>query len=1388
MSTKDISRFLDQPQKHYAGVRLQQGRTLLDSDFNEGARLLEGDRRRSLLEILGPSASPDGGFGIGIFGESSAEPLKKGDSVGVQAVVLNGQPVNVHQVRIAPGSIYLGGMRFDLGDMEDIAAQRGFLQMTADDLPGVVALPDPYHRLTDVQYPPFRYLYYLNGWEQAVTSAEDEEFLERGLGGPDTSVRIRRMRRVQVHEITDPTINTCSRAFQDLVSKKLEAGFNAELDPATGELRSRAKLRLEFQQPDTGEDCPPCNPDPGALYVGNENQALRIMLTDPDHFVWAIDNGAPLYRVAVTGLSGSDEVKVRMLTPPADQEHQPRRNRVVEIIPFGALMEGGEGLRTNDPHFQKVADEVGAFVRVAGDYDPSERTFTLEPSASLEEVRALVTSWDEGHPGVQSGQLNFPDPTGSDTRYFYMRVWHQADTPDDILVRRDPPDALPVLGDTGIMVHLNGLGLEGDTWLATLRVDTRGRIVPFDLLSADPFKEGVAPHGPRHFYAPLGLLHGDDFTVVSFTDCRPPVRRITDRGCVTRTVGDGVRSRGDFRSIQAAIDSLPPQGGFIEVRPGLYREEIQIVGRGRIVIRGCGEATVLQTPSGATGAALVRMAFTGHHDAVFEVTLANLALHAAEQRAIQSEGTSFDLAFEGLSLVAGALVGGTFVAGNGSSNVPLIDIADCIGLKLQSIDARPGRRPTLLLEGCTDIEVRSLRASGAGSASAAPAAPMVRISHSATGLLADLRLRTYGQVGVSVFESSDITMRRLNVVTSALNLPGGAQAQALSAVDIDSSVQTTDRILLEESTLIMSADPSEHAVVVLVGSDVVLETNRIETMQRESGDDDDDEFVASAWGGVQVRGGSRRVRIRENHIEGGLGHGITLGSVQWRNTAQVLHREGAGKVQLTGGSQSVVTGDLRGGYSDGSGSFVAVNEGAIEELVISENTIEQMGTCGIAALTVLGLPELGTEDPDLIDVMGLVIERNTIRENLRQIGAESPRSDVLPFTPGRGSTPTAIDLVPFAGISLAVVTESADIRGNVIASNGTSPSLPTNGIFILAGDGIAISENRIFDNGGRANASQHPLPGVRAGIAVMLAGSGVEASTGDIHELLSGSGSDLPTADAALRIFQNTVRHPEGRALHAVAIGPLSVHDNFLSSQGNHGADTVSERALVGDVVLLEDLGAPWEAASFPNSPFTSPPPGAEDYLRGNTTPEFWFLSQGGSLAFQNNQVTFDWEVEELPATGPLSYFPIALLSLDHVAMNGNQCALRLRGSLSLPQFGAPSPLPGNDFIVHTPLFSHVLAAGGTVQVADNRFAEEVSATTFSAATYARMLNVTAYNQATHAIIAHKPLEPTNSEFVFDEGNLIIFAERDLSPPSTLTGFLGTFFDMMRRMFGGNPA
>src|SRR5439155_21076384 len=54
-----------------------------------------------------------------------------------------------------------------------------------------------------------------------------------------------------------------------------------------------------------------------------------------------------------------------------------------------------------------------------------------------------------------------------------------------------------------------------------------------------------------------------------------------------------------------------------------------------------------------------------------------------------------------------------------------------------------------------------------------------------------------------------------------------------------------------------------------------------------------------AWGGIHLLGGCEQVRILENRIEGGAGHGITLGGLLAGETRALESEEGRGPVHVT---------------------------------------------------------------------------------------------------------------------------------------------------------------------------------------------------------------------------------------------------------------------------------------------------------------------------------------------------------------------------------------------------------------------------------------------------------------------------------------------------------
>ena len=566
MSTHDLSRYLLQPAKHYASVRMQQGRVVLDSDWNEGENIDDEETRRSLVEIVGPSGSPNEGFLVEVPSAASLTPFEEGASA-----------IDTYDFGYRPGSIYLGGLRFEAEEGEHFLKAQDWLRIDSDD-----AFLPPYPSVAELQALPGRErhdLVYLEGWEQAVSSVEDAELRERALGGPDTSTRLRRMRRVAVQSRVP---GSCSEAFDALIERLRaprdpDSGAAHDFDRASFELRSKCRLSVGLDPEALVAD--PCKPAAVRGYVGADNQSIRIELTAPGRFLWGLDNASPLYRVQLEQVEGEYR-KVRFLTPPLDQAAQPLMGQAVEILPWGALLPNGE----------KVAEVQGHLSTVSSSYDPEERCILLG--------RALPQAWVDwlaAHSEWQSER----DPE-EERQYFYLRLWTGGSGVED----EDPslpftPGATLALGQSGLTLRFSDYGLPGDHWVIAARPHTPDLVVPWELL------EAAAPFGYRRFYAPLALitwfLEGEEVRA-RVHDCRRPFQPLTQlRGCCTLRVGDGETSFGDTTSIQEAIDRLPASGGKICLLPGIYRERVRIENRRNITLEGCGKRSVLRNPEGELG-------------------------------------------------------------------------------------------------------------------------------------------------------------------------------------------------------------------------------------------------------------------------------------------------------------------------------------------------------------------------------------------------------------------------------------------------------------------------------------------------------------------------------------------------------------------------------------------------------------------------------------------------------------------------------------------------------------------------------------------------------------------------------------------------------------------
>jgi hypothetical protein len=236
----DFSRSTYRPSNHYSSVRLQQGRVLLDAEWNEQADLTEHVDRTTTTDVVGRTGAP-----------------KPTDPAVQNFLVTLGS--NGADLLVAPGRTYVDGI---LCENDDPA---GVLYTQQPDLPGA-ALP-----AADGNY-----AVYLDVWERHIAGIDQHDLafpplLESALQGPDTATRTRTVWQVKLSQI-----QTLSCADFVLPS------------PPTGHLRAR-EIKVTGPLSD-------CSVPAGGGYRRLENQLYRVEVHDASQakplMKWSRDNGS----------------------------------------------------------------------------------------------------------------------------------------------------------------------------------------------------------------------------------------------------------------------------------------------------------------------------------------------------------------------------------------------------------------------------------------------------------------------------------------------------------------------------------------------------------------------------------------------------------------------------------------------------------------------------------------------------------------------------------------------------------------------------------------------------------------------------------------------------------------------------------------------------------------------------------------------------------------------------------------------------------------------------------------------------------------------------------------------------------------------------------------
>lgn len=321
---------------------------------------------------------------------------------------------------------------------------------------------------------------------------------------------------------------------------------------------SAGRLTTQAIAPPAPDD--PCILPPIAGYRGLENRLYRVEIQTPGplgvaKFKWSRDNATLVAAVTAIAVSGTQTT----LTVNRIGRDPVMRFRI------------GDWVTVTDDH-RELMDEPGEMALVV-DIREDERQIIID--------RALPT----GRPfGATAADIA--------ARHTRIQRWDQTAVTNVIdtagLITTGPG---PIDLEAGIQVSFSTLSPTGqfnlgDHWEFWARTAT----AQIEILNAAP------PRGILRHYVQLAAITGLGGPSPVVTDCRPPPPRSEGGdprpGCCTVVVSSG-------ESIQAAIDSLPAQGGCVCVRAGLHLiDQPVILQRDHVTLHGESMGAVIMNRRG----------------------------------------------------------------------------------------------------------------------------------------------------------------------------------------------------------------------------------------------------------------------------------------------------------------------------------------------------------------------------------------------------------------------------------------------------------------------------------------------------------------------------------------------------------------------------------------------------------------------------------------------------------------------------------------------------------------------------------------------------------------------------------------------------------------------
>lgn len=1092
--------------------------------------------------------------------------------------------------------------------------------------------------------------------------------------------------------------DTSERAFVNFRLRLLRLAENEDCSSILAKLRDdpSSKGRLTASLAPVlaiAGDCPVVG---GGGYTGFEHCLYRVEIADvppaaPARFKWSQWNGGLAGRGRFDSTSDPDRV----------------------IIDAGRAAIVNSGLTEFYLEALQYDALIGAWAVVYG------TTATLNTDHDLE--LAAPASF-----GTQ--------PTTTDSVFF--RLWNGiAD------ISAFPDVANPVELRDGIRLAFDapaaGNYRPGDYWTFSVRA---GEIVNPQVLIDDAPPTGIVYHR-----VPLAEINwtGRRNTEIDGTieDCRKRFRPLSNQKvCCTFLVGDGVSSFGDFNSLEEAAAHLPAAGGELCLLPGLHRANLRLEGRRNVKIHGCRWRSLVLPRSETRTQPIL------HFVDCVGIEVCELDLLTYDGIALRIDGSSED-GCRDVRIHDNRMIARTNAIR--ASNAAELRIA---GNRLHLLDTVDGRATLSVLADDALIERNTLLLlpfvdqtpdepdEPDDDPTRDPADPCARpeILYRFPQLVLAYAVKVWSFVlallvpqqpyraigGIHVRAGSE----RVRILEN--HIAGGAGNGITLGGDLDPAdappppppsepprvTAVDDRAAAPAAAVNVTSSGQFLALVQdeqgrpLPDVDLYLEAEEVAT---DRSDVQGMASVKTAPGRytLDVSPPYQVLRVTEARDEGVLVNAVTL-------TARAAARFRGFLHEITIEANDISMMGLSGiGFAPRSGSDL---KGQTRAIPSNDPKAALLAYIDAALLNLALTPLLRATDP----VRDLVILNNRLHHNLRNPFTEALLADAQFI--GRG------------GISLAIV-ESARVSGNHVYENGPRAADPVCGVFVGYGDNLEITDNVLAANGTTtADFESNRNAGIRGGIYVRFAGA---VTT----QLSTSSGRN-----AALRVHDNRVDQPAGRALSAFTFGPVSVANNHLNSEFS-GLFGFLDTAVGG--VLILNLGGIHRLLARRFGAYLAFQPSA---AKGRFAVAAERALPGGETLFDDNYVRLGLVNRSITAQ--------ALLAIDDLGYASNTAAV-YRGD---------------------PFFANAVLMADSVRATASRLREDVTRT-LSLLSMAMRMNMTALNQADHCIVA-RPSAGANPLPTVDRPNQVLDAtvcSRLFAEPTGIWQFLVSVLAANAEQLGG---